>query len=50
MILATRIVLLAFTAFFLLSALGAKEERHRQFSLVGGTVIAALLLLSFRLF
>lgn len=49
MILATRIVLLVFCAFFLLTAVGAKTEKRGYMNIAGAAITAILLLVSFRI-
>lgn len=49
MILAMRIVLLVFCAFFFMATIGSNTEQRGYLNLIGATVAAALLLVSFRI-
>lgn len=49
MILATRIVLLVFCAFYFVASIGSNTEQRGYMNLIGAAVAAVLLLASFRL-
>ena len=49
MILAMRITLLVFMVLFFLSALGTKSEQRGYLEILGGTVTAVLLFLSYKI-